>query len=170
MVFARWGMRWALAGILFGLGGPAAMAAEQGIVVKSQHGDWQVRCHTPPGAPEEQCFLVQDVRDETREEITLTVVVLKTADKKTQLLRVAAPLGVLLPQGLGLKIDDTDAGHAPFMKCLRTCITDVVMDEALLKQLSTGKQATFVIFRTPEEGIAIPISLNGFGEGIAQLP
>ena len=30
--------------------------------------------------------------------------------------------------------------------------------------------AIFVVFKTPEEGIGIPVSLKGFGDGFAQLP
>ena len=38
------------------------------------------------------------------------------------------------------------------------------------QQLETGKTATFIIFQTPEEGIGIPISLNGFADGYEALP
>ena len=47
-----------------------------------------------------------------RANVGLTVIVLKTADKKSRLMRVVAPLGVLLPSGLGLKIDNTNVGRA----------------------------------------------------------
>lgn len=145
-------------------------AQAQGTV-KSVHGDWQVRCDTPPGAQTEQCALIQSVTAEDRPNVGLTVIVLKTADQKSRLVRVLAPLGVLLPSGLGLKIDATDVGRAGFVRCLPNgCVAEVVMDDNLLKQLSTGKSATFIIFQTPEEGIGIPVSLNGFGEGFAKLP
>jgi invasion protein IalB len=99
------------------------------------------------------------------------VIVLKTADQKSRLMRVIAPLGVLLPSGLGLKIDQTDIGRAGFVRCLPNgCIAEVVMDEKLLGQLRTGKSATFIIFQTPEEGIGFPMSLTGFGEGFDKLP
>jgi invasion protein IalB len=82
-----------------------------------------------------------------------------------------APLGVLLPSGLGLKIDQADIGRAGFVRCLPNgCIAEVVMDDALIKKLTTGKTATFIIFQTPEEGIGFPMSLNGFVEGYAKLP
>jgi len=38
----------------------AGTAAAQGVV-KSVHGDWQIRCDTPPGAQTEQCALIQSV-------------------------------------------------------------------------------------------------------------
>jgi len=66
-------------------------AGAQGAV-KSVHGDWQIRCDTPPGAQAEQCALIQSVTAEDRANIGLTVIVLKTADNKSRLMRVIAPL------------------------------------------------------------------------------
>ncbi len=153
--------------IIGSMGGPAQA---QGTV-KSVHGDWQIRCDTPPGAQGEQCALIQSVTAEDRPNVGLTVIVLKTADQKSRLMRVLAPLGVLLPSGLGLKIDKTDVGRAGFVRCLPNgCVAEVVMNDDLVKQLRTGTSATFIIFQTPEEGIGIPMSLKGFGEGYDKLP
>ncbi len=149
---------------------PADHAFAQGAV-KSVHKDWQIRCDTPPGAKAEQCALIQSVTAEDRANVGLTVIVLKTADQKSRLMRVVAPLGVLLPSGLGLKIDQADIGRAGFVRCLPNgCIAEVVMDDELIKKLRSGKTATFIIFQTPEEGIGFPMSLAGFGEGYDKLP
>jgi len=159
-----------LASILVGLAAPDSAARAQGTV-KSVHADWQVRCDTPPGAQSEQCALIQSVTAEDRANVGLTVIVLKTADQKSRLMRVVAPMGVLLPSGLGLKIDQADVGRAGFVRCLPNgCVAEVVMDETLVKQLRTGQTATFIIFQTPEEGIGFPMSLKGFGEGYDKLP
>jgi invasion protein IalB len=139
--------------------------------VKSKHGDWELRCETPAGAAREQCALLQSVTAEDRPNINLMVIVLKTADGKNRLLRVIAPLGVLLPSGLGLKIDDTDVGRAGFVRCLPTgCVAEVVMEEKLIGQMKNGQKATFIIFQTPEEGIGIPLAMDGFKEGFDALP
>ena len=151
----------------FGLTAPAGA---QGAV-RSVHGDWQIRCDTPPGAQAEQCALIQSVVAEDRSNAGLTVIVLKTADQKSKLMRVVAPLGVLLPSGLGLKLDNVDVGRAGFVRCLPNgCVAEVVMDDKLLGQFRTAKTATFIIFETPEEGIGFPLSLNGLGEGYDKLP
>lgn len=161
----------AFLGISFGsLVAGLAPAAAQGVV-RATHGEWQMRCETPPGATGEQCALVQNVAAEDRPNISLLVIVLKTADNKSRLLRVVAPLGVLLPAGLGLKIDQTDVGRAGFVRCLNTgCVAEVVMDDTLLGRLKEGKTATFIVFQTPEEGIGIPVTLNGFSPGFDALP
>ncbi len=145
-------------------------AAAQGVV-RSVHGDWQIRCDTPAGAQGEQCALIQSVTAEDRPNVGLTVIVLKTADQKARLMRVLAPLGVLLPSGLGLRIDQTDVGRAGFVRCLPNgCVAEVIMDEKLIGQLKGGQIATFIIFQTPEEGIGIPVSLSGFTQGFDRLP
>ncbi len=139
--------------------------------VRSVHSDWQIRCDTPPGAQSEQCALIQSVTAEDRPNIGLTVIVLKTADKKSRIMRVIAPPGVLLPSGLGLKVDNAELGRAGFVRCVPNgCVAEVVMDDNLIGKLRTGQSATFIIFQTPEEGIGFPISLKGFGEGFDKLP
>ena len=150
--------------------GTAGEVFAQGAV-RSVHQEWQIRCDTPPGSQGEQCALIQSVTAEDRANVGLTVIVLKTADQKSRLMRVVAPLGVLLPSGLGLKIDQTDVGRAGFVRCLPNgCIAEVIMDDTLIKQLRAGQTATFIIFQTPEEGIGFPMSLKGFGEGYDKLP
>ncbi|GAB6843970.1 invasion protein IalB [Methylorubrum rhodinum] len=147
----------------------AGPAAAQGTV-RNTFEDWQLRCETPAGAKAEQCALVQYVAAEDRPNLTLVVIVLKTADNRGYLLRVVAPLGVLLPSGLGLKIDQTDIGRASFVRCLTTgCVAEVVMDDGLVRSLRGGAQATFIVFQTPEEGVGIPVSMKGFGTGFDAL-
>ncbi len=150
--------------------GVIAPASAQGVV-RSQHGDWQMSCDTPPGASFEQCAIIQNVTAENQPNVGLSVIVLKTADQQARLLRVLVPLGVLLPNGLGLNVDGQDMGRVAFVRCLPNgCIAEVIMDDDLLDVLRNGQTAIFVVFKTPEEGIGIPVSLNGFSGGFAALP
>jgi invasion protein IalB len=139
--------------------------------VKSNHGAWSVVCDKPAGASAEQCALMQNVIAEDRPEVGLSVVVLKTADRKSKILRVLAPLGVLLPNGLGLNVDGKDIGRAYFVRCFADgCYAEVVLEDELLKTFRSGTSATFIVFQTPEEGIGIPVDLKGFAEGYDALP
>ena len=138
--------------------------------VLSEFGHWQVVCRAPPpGSKKRVCALVQSVTAEDRNNVGLTVYFQKFSNG-TRVLRVFAPLGVLLPAGLGLKIDGKDVGHAPFLRCHTfACYAQVVVEEKLVKQFSEGKKAHFIIFQSQEEGIAIPISLAGFQKGLSSL-
>jgi invasion protein IalB len=160
----------AFAGLAIAVSAPFATQAQAQGAVRDTFGDWQQRCETPAGAQAEQCAIVQNVAAEDRPNVSLLVIVLSTADNQSKLLRVVAPLGVLLPAGLGLRIDEEDVGRAGFVRCLATgCVAEVVMDDTLIGQLREGTEATFIVFQTPEEGIGIPVSLDGFGEGFDSL-
>jgi invasion protein IalB len=155
-------------GWVFGASGAYAQGQ-----VAAEYGDWVLWCDKPPGAQADQCALMQRVIAEDRSDMALDVVVLRTADRTAEILRVVAPLGVLLPTGLGLKIDDADIGRAGFVRCrpdMGGCVAEVMLQEDLLGKLRSGTTATFIVFQTPEEGIGIPISLAGFAEGFAALP
>ncbi len=148
----------------------APAATGPGSVVRETHGAWQVSCRTPPGAKEEKCALVQSVTAEDRPNVGLTVVFYKAIGEDKKLLRVVVPLGVLLPTGLGLKIDNQDVGNAPFLKCgKRGCVAEVVLQNEVIDKLKKGTNAMFIIFDTPEAGIGIPVSLQGFGDALAGL-
>lgn len=149
-----------------------APAAENLPPLRATHGDWQVRCSAVAGSEREQCVLMQSVAGKKPgdESIGLTVIILRLAGDGGWMMRILAPSGVLLPSGLGLMIDESDIGRASFVKCpANGCIAEVVLDDMLLDKLKVGKTATFIIFRTPEEGIGIPISLSGFGPGLDRL-
>jgi len=159
-----------MSGLVLALASALSSPVQAQGAVRETFGDWQQRCETPAGAQAEQCAIVQNVAAEDRPNVTLLVIVLSTADNQSKLLRVVAPLGVLLPAGLGLRIDEEDVGRAGFVRCLATgCVAEVVMDDTLIGQLREGTEATFIVFQTPEEGIGIPVSLDGFGEGFDSL-
>ncbi|GLS37780.1 invasion protein B [Mesorhizobium tianshanense] len=148
-----------------------ANAAQPSGKVQSTHGAWSIICDTPAGATSEQCVMMQNVVAEDRPEMGLSVVVLRTADNKAEILRVLAPLGVLLPNGLGLNVDGKDIGRAYFVRCFQDgCYAEVILEKPLLDTLKTGTSATFIVFQTPEEGIGIPVELKGFADGFAALP
>jgi invasion protein IalB len=145
----------------------ARAAMGPGSVVRETHGAWQVICHTPPGAKEEKCALVQRVTAEDRPNVGLTVLFFGEDEK---LLRVQVPLGVLLPIGLGFKIDGQDVGSAPYLRCSRRgCAAEAVLQDEVIGKMKKGKDAVFIFFVTPEEGIGIPVALQGFSEALASL-
>lgn len=175
------GLRWLLAGAFMAI--LPAVAAAQGQL-KGSYGDWQYRCDKVAQSGAEQCILIQNVLDQ--QDLNLAVVVLRVEDTaataearkkdanakgvRRPVLRVIAPLGVLLPRGLGLKVDDREIGSTDFVRCLESgCVAEVDMDQSLIDMLSKGKVALFAVFLTPQEGRGLPVTLNGFAEGFSKL-
>jgi invasion protein IalB len=145
--------------------------------VSSRYGDWTLRCgQEEGGAP---CVLGQSITAEDRPDMALMVLILRARgvadgkgdqNKNERLLRVRAPLDVLLPAGLGLKIDERDVGRVGFVRCQSDgCLAEAILDDALIDQLKKGKSATFIVFQDSREGIGIPVPLMGFQEGFDVL-
>lgn len=171
----------AIAAFMLGAGQARAQGA-----LKGKFGDWQLRCDTLPAKgeskPTEQCILLQSLVDDQsvvdgqKVEINLVVVVLKASDPKSggakkPVLRVIAPLGILLPRGLGLKIDDEVIGATGFVRCQPNgCVAEVELDTTLIEKLKKGKEALFVIFLPPDDGRGLPLALDGFENGFGALP
>ncbi len=169
----------ALAGLLL----IASPALAQGQL-KASYGDWQHRCDRVAQSGAEQCILIQNVLDQA--DLNLAVVILRVEDTaataearkkdanakavRRPVLRVIAPLGVLLPRGLGLKVDEREVGSTDFVRCLESgCVAEVDMDQSLIDLFSKGKVALFAVFLTPQEGRGLPVTLNGFAEGFSKL-
>ncbi len=138
---------------------------------KEKFGDWEINCGKPPGARDQKCALVQSVIDEERANVGLRVVFLLASGGRS-VLRVVAPLGVLLPFGLGLRIDDEAIGKEPlpFIRCRPMgCISEIIVKDKLLEKFKGGTTAMFIIVETKQEGRAIPVSLKGFSKGLSRL-
>jgi invasion protein IalB len=158
-------------------------------VLKGNFNDWELRCEQPQGK-DEQCILYQNVADENDSNINVVVVVLRIVEggadgkpvTRKPVLRVIAPLGVLLPRGLGLRIESAtekdaqgkpvikDIGSTGFVKCVPSgCVAEVEIDDKLSLELRNGRSATFIIFDKPNEGRGLPLSLAGIERGMQQL-
>lgn len=157
--------------IFFGLALALTNPLQAQVNTKASFGDWHVNCGKPPGAKSQRCALVQRVIDEDRSNVGLRVVFLLTSDGQN-VLRVVAPLGVLLPFGLGLRIDEEPIGKQPlpFIRCRPMgCISEIVVKKKLLDKFKAGTTAMFIIVETKKEGRAIPVSLKGFTKGLERL-
>ncbi|PRX11767.1 UNVERIFIED_ORG: invasion protein IalB [Martelella mediterranea] len=152
--------------------GPQMGSEQDPTMVRENHGAWSMICDQPPGATLEQCALMQNVIADDRPEIGLSIAVLKTADRQATLLRILSPLGVFLPEGMGLFVDGVNIGKASFSRCyLDGCYVEVDIDDDLMNILRAGKEAVFTLnFSIDQDTIGIPVDLSGFGEGFDALP
>ena len=147
------------------LAAPVAAQEFEGTV-RATHGDWKIVCKAGPQG--DNCALVQSVVDD-KADISLTVYVQRLPNGK-RILRAFVPPGILLPPGLGLKVDAKDHGRVPYLKCLAfACFAQAVIEDKLFSELNAGKTAVFVVYKTEEAGIGVPISLNGFAAAMKAI-
>ena len=155
-----------LAALAVSLVGPAH---GQGSV-KSKFGAWELRCDTPSGSTVERCVLSQTVNAEEKSNVGLGVIIVKHKEERNGVFQVIAPISVLLPKGVSLKIDQADIGRTGFLRCFPAgCLAEVIIDDDLFQQFSSGKIATLVIYISPYEGLRHLLPLQGFKDGYEML-
>lgn len=126
------------------------------------------------------CALFQSVAAQNRPRFGLTILISKDdgtttitavgAPKTAGLIKILVPLGVLIPTGVGMSLDGENLGLTGFLRCLPNgCTAVATLSEELLAQLKNAESAAFTVFLTPEDGLSIPIKLNGLAEGFDAL-
>lgn len=150
---------------------PAHAQSEVGSgQVKAVFGAWKLKCAQIAGAKQDKCALVQDLKLEDRPSMFLTVLFMRAFDSDKKILRIVAPLGVVLPAGLGLRIDGDDVGNVKFLKCWKFgCLAEVIVDDNLVSKFTAGRTASFIVFPTPDSGVGFPAPLAGFADGMKGL-
>ncbi|WP_172452987.1 invasion associated locus B family protein [Bartonella quintana] len=143
----------------------------QTVPAPKSYGAWTKVCSLPPGTPNIQCEVVQNVHTQNRPDITLRVTFYKLPKNQGALMRVFAPIRVELRLGVGLKIDDKDIGKMEYRRCLGdNCVAEAVLKKDILQLFLKGKTATYFIFTTPEQGIGTPVDLQGLNDAYTNLP
>ncbi|KEG19924.1 invasion associated locus B family protein [Bartonella bacilliformis] len=143
----------------------------QNIPAPKTYGAWTKVCSLPPGTPNMQCEIIQDVRTQERRDITFRITFYKLPKNQGTLMRVFVPIRVDLRPGVSIKIDNKDIGRIEYHRCLGdNCIAEALLQDNVLKHFLDGKMATYVIFTTPEQGIGGLIDLHGLADAYAALP
>lgn len=142
----------------------------QSVPAPQTYGAWTKICSLPPGTPNVQCEIVQDVRTQERRDITFRVTFYKLPQNQGVLMRVFVPIRVELQSGIRIKIDNENVGKLEYRRCLgNNCVAEALLKEDVIKHFLEGKVATYIIFTTPEQGIGGLVDLNGLRDAYATL-
>jgi invasion protein IalB len=132
--------------------------------------DWTLKCATPQGAPAEQCILVQDRLNPENQQPIMQVAVGFWGPERHRGLVITLPLGVTLPQGIQLEVDDTVISKAPYVTCTPNgCQAHMPLDDALLQSMKSGQQGKVVFANARGQAVPVAFSLSGFTAGFAKV-
>lgn len=144
----------------------AADAQEQ----KSKFGDWAIECRSFQQDGPERCLLSQNIILRQSGKRVLNVSVARPANDKPFVAAITAPLGILLPAGLVLEVDDTELVRIPLRLCnVNGCQGSFPISDSVKKAFMNGTSGR-VIFRQPNgRPLRVEFSLNGFTDAFTKL-
>lgn len=159
---SRW--RWLLA-LVFALSLPGAAPAQD--VETKTFKDWLVRCVATSKPP---CTAHQQVQNDKGQQIVEIVVGYDPVERRYPL-RAELPLGIILPPGVTLKVDE--AAEFPGLavtRCVQQgCLVEFYASEEMLTALRKGTKAAFIVRTGDGKAAALVFSLAGFSAGLEEL-
>lgn len=143
---------------MFFLTAPAAAQNPHG----NAHDAWRVRCNTPTGAPA-ACQIFQNIVVKESGQPILKFAIGFADDAKTAVGIFVIPLGIYLPSGLTLQVDDGQVYEMAIEICgQKGCRVRFSFDETLMNIFKRGSAAKVTFYGGDQKPISIPVSLKGF--------
>jgi len=126
--------------------------------------NWQLICPAPSAA-KGNCTLSQNVADPKSGAVVIRFVV--SADKSTRKFAIGAPFNVLLPPGIGLKVDGGTMQAYAYKTCNGSgCIASVTADTQLYNNILAAKkiEVFYENLNTKTSGWAL--SMDGYADAV----
>ncbi len=134
--------------------------------------DWGYKCETPKGFDKEICFIFQRItnKENNKRVADITVAYAPNSGKKP-LMVVTLPLGVFLPAGIQLRVDQgKEAARAPYVQCIKDgCQARVILDDKIMDKLKSGNRLGVAFLTPKQKQLGFPVSLSGFTAAINSL-
>ena len=158
-------LQFTVALIALGLSFPAAAQNPHGNI----HDAWGVRCNTPTGAPA-ACQIFQNIVVKESRQPILNFAIGFADDEKIAVGIFVMPLGIYLPPGLTLQVDDGQIYEMAIEICgLKGCRVRFSFDENLLNLFKRGASAKITFSGSDQKPIKVPVSLKGFTAALKDL-
>jgi invasion protein IalB len=142
-----------------------------GVEVR-QFQDWAVRCGRPAQGGPEACEMVQQRQDE-QGQIVLFIAVGKLPNTDDPGMLIILPLGIELPPGAALKVDQGEEVPAQIRRCVRAgCEVELLLEPAILARLKGGTEANILFQIVDGQGrrtVGVPFSLLGFTAALNEV-
>ncbi len=131
--------------------------------------NWTVRCEEQ--GEQESCFIFQNlVLQEGGSRVLHVAIGYLSAAKKSPVILVSMPLGISLPPGASIRIDDQEPIKFQIERCESSgCRGGFKLKESMLVAFRAGKEAIVTFHDGHRKAIDVPLSLTGFSAGLESL-
>ena len=140
----------------------------------TRYGDWFVGCQdiNADGQTIKACEMQQILEETNSGKAFIRISVLYPRGGKVPVLRIIAPMGVLLQPGLKMRIDNGRENTLPFAICIDkppACVVELVMPNDLVTAMKRGNAGTFKLTFPRNQVVEAPFSLAGFTKSIGAI-
>jgi invasion protein IalB len=157
---------------------PATPPANRAAQVKAINGhnfeNWTGKCEVSHDAKGKekglQCFIFQNLVLKSGGQRVLHVAIGYLPELKDPVALFTLPLGISLPPGVSLQVDDGEPMRFPVERCeTGGCRAGIKLDEQFVKELENGTSAEVIFDDAARQPIKVPLSLKGLTAGLKAL-
>jgi invasion protein IalB len=147
---------------------PAAAAADQSA--------WVKLCEKAPSLAEPKkelnvCLTHHERLDGNTGMVLVSAAIRQVEGQDKEALMVMVPLGMALPPGVQVKVDDKEPVKLAFTLCHAAgCTAEGEASKAVIDQMKTGKQVVVAAINLAGKAIGFPVPLTGFDKAYAGAP
>jgi invasion protein IalB len=153
---------------------PAAAAPAAGG--EKEQSAWVKLCEKAPGLGEPPkelnvCLTHHERLDGNTGMVLVSAAIRHVDGQDKEALMVMVPLGMALPPGVQVKVDDKEPVKLQFTLCHAAgCTAEGDATKAVIDQMKTGKQVVVAAINLAGKAIGFPVPLNGFDKAYAGPP
>ena len=124
---------------------------------------WAARCGSTSRSAPLECAIEQTAVLQNTGQLVVLVNIRVPNDTRTPVATVQIPLGLFLPAGMKMQVDDGKNVDLPIQTCeQRGCYANAPLAADMLAAMRTGKQLKISFQNLAKETIAIPLPLTDF--------
>ena len=133
--------------------------------------DWELRCEQKDQWEEKTCYIVQSLKSEESGRRVLQILVTHFGEDRLLGALISVPIGIRLPPGLVLQIDEEPARRFPLERCTpQTCQAQLRLDGKLLASFKAGMEGKVTFYEASGQAVNVTFSLKGFTAAFKELP
>lgn len=145
----------------------ATLAAKDGDTFDA----WTMRCEKVEESGPEQCHVFQNAKDDGSGRDVAQMAVGRVPNDPKPLVIVSLPLGVYLPPGVLIQVDDKKPIRIPIEVCDPAgCRAGFPLNEEVQAAFKAGLTAKVTVQDATGQQATVPLSLKGFTAALNALP
>jgi len=149
-------------------GGAVAQQTDQAPQASASTSDqaqgdaWIKLCNTDKKTNKTQCLVTQELREAKTGQLLASGSV-RIAEGEKTLMIFAVPIGVLLPAGARIQIDNDKPMIQPYTICFpAACVVRMEIDDNFVSSLKRGSNMTVSVMNAERKAVSFPLTLVGF--------
>jgi invasion protein IalB len=126
---------------------------------------WTSRCASEARSAALDCAVEQSAIITQTGQLLASITVRVPADTRRPVLMIQLPVGLFLPAGITIKVDDGKPQEISLQTCdLKGCYGAAPLPDETLAAMKTGKRFAISFQNVSKENIVIPFGLSNFAE------